>query len=155
MTSIQAVIAAVKDVTADENAMRYGGKPQLEVEAPKLQTYEFQGRPCVGWHSGIPNNLCTFSYSFDDTHCAAYVYILEQADRLNCTMRISNCDGAHYAVLPSIPRSLDDREIARCVVDALVAGTECMKSHGAIEQVVGPGRGLLASQLGWYSDGGL
>ena len=147
MTNIQDLITAVKDVTADENATRYGGKPQLEVEAPKLQPYEFQGRPRIGWHSGIPNNLCAFSYSFDDNHCAAYVYVFEQAYRLNCTMRISNRDGAHYAALPSVSKSLDDREIARCLVDTVVAGTECMKSRGAIEQIVGPERGWPLSQL--------
>ena len=155
MTNIQSVITAVEGVTANENATRYGGKPQFDVEAPKLQPYEFQGRPRIDWHSGIPNNFCAFSYSFDDNHCAAYVYVLEQPDRLKCTLRVSNCDGALYADLPSISKSLDDHEIARRVVDTLVGGTECMKARGAIEQIVGPERGLLASQLHWYSDGGL
>ncbi len=155
MTNIQAVITAVEQLTANENTTRYGGKPQLDVEAPKLQPYEFQGRPRIDWHSGIPNNFCAFSYSFDDNHCAAYVYVSEQSDRLKCTLRVSNIDGPHYAELPPISKSLDDHKIARCVVDTLVAGTECMKARGAIEQIVGPERGLPVSQLHWYSDGGL
>jgi hypothetical protein len=73
MTNIQAIVRAVESVSADENATRYDGKLHLEVEAPKLQPYEFQGQPRIGWHSGIPNNFCAFSYSFDDNHCAAYV----------------------------------------------------------------------------------
>jgi hypothetical protein len=155
MTNIHTVIAAVEDVAAHENATRYGCKPQLEVEAPKLQPYEFQGQPRIDWHSGIPNNFCAFSYSFDDNHCAAYVYVCEQAEQLTCSLRVSNCDGANYAALPALSKSLDDHEIAQSIVEALVAATNGLKSRGAIEQFVGPERGLLASQLHWYSDGGL
>lgn len=36
MIDIESVISATKDVAACENAARYAGKPQLEVEAPKL-----------------------------------------------------------------------------------------------------------------------
>lgn len=155
MSDMESVISAVKDVAAYENATRYGGKPQLEVEAPKLQFYEFQGQPRIAWHSGIPNNLCVFSYSFDENHCAAYVYLFEQRDELKCTLRISNCDGAHYADLTPFSRSLDDSEIARSLVETLVAATEGLKARGTIEQFVRPERGPLASQLHWYNDGGL
>jgi hypothetical protein len=155
MTDIQAIVTAVTQVIANENATRYRGKPQLDVEAPKLQPYEFQGLPRIDWHSGIRNNLCAFSYSFDDSHCAAYVYVFEESDALKCTLRVSNIDGSHLAELPSISRSLDDHKIARLVVDTLVAGTECMQARGAVEQCVGAKRRLLTSQLKWCSDGSL
>jgi len=155
MTEIQTIITVIQDVAARENAMRYGGKSQLEVEAPKLQPYEFRGQPRIDWHSGIPNDFCAFSYSFDDNHCAAYVYVLEQPDNLKCTLRVSNCDGAHYADLPSLAKSLGDHEIARSVVETLVAATEGLKARGTIEQFVRPEGGQLASQLNWYGDGGL
>jgi hypothetical protein len=155
MINIESVISSVKDVAAYENATRYGGKPQLEVEAPKLQFFEFRGQPRVGWHSGIPNNLCVFSYSFDENHCAAYVYISEHADELRCTLRVSNRDGAHYADLMPLARSLNDSEIAHSLVETLVTATKGLKERGGIEQFVRPERGLLASKLHWYNDGGL
>lgn len=155
MTNMQAVISAVENLAAHENTTRYGGKTQLEVEAPKLQRYEFQGQPRITWHSAIPNDLCAFSYSFDENRCAAYVYVLEQPDELKCTLRVSNCDGAHYADLPALAKSLDDNEIAHCVVTTVVAATQGLKAWSTLEQFARPNSGLLASELRWYSDGGL
>ncbi|HKU73969.1 MAG TPA: hypothetical protein VJR02_08630 [Pyrinomonadaceae bacterium] len=155
MIDIDSVISATKNTAAYENATRYAGKPQLEVEAPKLQFFEFRGQPSVDWHSGIPNNLCVFSYSFDENHCAAYVYLCEHGDELRCTLRVSNCDGAHYADLMPLSRSLSDSEIANSLVETLVTATEGLKARGGVEQFVQPERGLLASKLHWYNDGGL
>jgi hypothetical protein len=155
MTNIQRIITVLEDAAAYENATRYGGKPQLEVEAPKLQPYEFQGQPRIAWHSGIQNNFCAFSYSFDDNHCAAYVYVCEQRDELKCTLRVSNCDGAHYADLHPLPKSLTDNEIAHSIIETLITATEGLKARGSIEQFVAPPQGPLGSQLHWYNTGGL
>lgn len=155
MIDIESIISATKDVAAYENATRYAGKPQLEVEAPKLQFFEFQGQPRADWHSGIPNNLCVFSYSFDENHCAAYVYLFEHGDELRCTLRVSNCDGAHYADLMPLSRSLNHSEVAHSLVETVITATEGLKARGGIAQFVQPQRGLLASQLHWYNDGGL
>ena len=154
MTDIHAIIAAVRRATDDENKTRYRGKPHLEIEAPKLQLYEFQGCPKIGWHSGLPNDFCCFSYSFDDNHCAAYVYVLDRADLLQCTVRVSNCDGAYYARLPSIPKSGAGSEIAGDLVDTLVAATEVMGARGTLKEL-GIAPRLLSGRLDWYSDGGL
>ena len=155
MIDIQSVISAIKEMAAYENAIRYGGRTQLEVEAPKLQFFEFRGQPRIAWHSGIPNNLCVFSYSFDENYCAAYVYVFEHNDELRCTLRVSNRDGAHYTDLMPLSRSLSDSEIAHSLVETLVTATESLKARGGIEQFVPPERGLLASKLHWYNDGGL
>ena len=155
MTNIETLIAAVQDVLANENATRYGGKTQLQIDAPKLEIYEFQNRPRIQWHSGIPNSFCAFSFSFDNDHCAAYVYVWDQPFSLNCTLRVSNIDGAHYAALPPVSKSRDDYEIARHLIDMLVAGTECTKSRGPIKQFVEPEGGRLGCHVQWYSNGGL
>jgi hypothetical protein len=152
---MESVITAVKNIAAYENTNRYGGKPQLEVESPKLEHYEFQGQPRIAWHSGIPNNFCAFSFSFDDNSCAAYVYVFEEANELKRTLRVSNCDGASYADLPTLEKSLNDVEIANSVVKTLVAATQGLKAYGSIEQFTAPEDGVLASQLDWYSNGGL
>ena len=155
MIDIQSVISASKDMAAYESAIRYGGRTQFEVEAPKLQFFEFRGQPRIAWHSGIPNNLCVFSYSFDENHCAAYVYVFEHNDELRCTLRVSNRDGAHYAGLMPLSRTLTDNQIAHSLVETLVSATEGLKARGGIEQFVRPEAGLLGSKLHWYSDGGL
>jgi hypothetical protein len=70
-------------------------------------------------------------------------------------LRVSNCDGAHYANLQSLPKSQSDKEIAQSIIEALVASTEGLTARGGIKQFVAPANGLLGSQLHWYSDGGL
>lgn len=154
MTNIDAIIAAVGDLAENQNAGHYEGT-QLKVEAPKREVYLFQDRPRIDWHSGIPNHLCAFTDSFDENHCAAYVYVWEEIDRLKCTLRISNIDGAHYANLPYVSKSLDDREIAKRVIDLVITGTERLKARGTIEHVIGSERWLTSSQLHWYGAGGL
>ena len=154
MTNIDAVIAAVQDRADNENINRYG-RTQLKVDARKREFYLFQDRPRVDWHSGIPNHLCAFTDCFDENHCVAYVYVWEEVDRLRCTWRISNIDGAHYAELPYISKSLDDRDIAKRVIDLLIIGTERLKARGTIEDVNGSERWVTSFQLQWYGAGGL
>ena len=154
MTNIDALFKAVEELLENENVGRYG-KTQLKVEAPKHEVYLFQDRPRIDWHSGIPNHLCAFTDSFDENHCAAYVYVWEEIHRLKCTLRISNIDGAHYADLPYISKSLDDREIAKRVIDLVITGTERLKARGTIEHVIGSECWLSSSELPWYSTGGL
>lgn len=155
MTNIDSLIGVVRTVTANENAARYSGKAQLKVAVPKLEHYLFQDRPRIDWHSGIPNHLCSFTDSFDDDHCAAYVYVWEEQDRLKSTLRLSNIDGAHYAQLLYLSKSLTDLEIATRVVDSVTAGTELMSARGTIEQQVRLERGLFPAEIEWYSDDGL
>lgn len=152
MTNIDAVFKAVEELVENENVGGYG-RTQLKVEAPKREVYLFQDRPRIDWHSGIPNHLCAFTDSFDENHCAAYVYVWEEIDRLKCTLRISNIDGAHYAELPSISKSLDDHEIAKRVIELVITSTERMKARGSIEHVIGSERWLTSSQLHWYASG--
>src|ERR1051325_394126 len=153
MTHIDAVIAALEDLAENENASRCGAK--LKVDAPKREVYLFQDHPRIDWHSGIPNHLCAFTDSFDENHCAAYVYVWEEIDRLKCTLRISNIDGAHYAGLPYISKSLDNREIAKRLIDLVITNTKRLKARGTMEQVIGPDRWLTSPQLHWYGTGGL
>jgi hypothetical protein len=70
-------------------------------------------------------------------------------------LRISNIDGAHYAELPNISRFLDDREMARRVIDLVIASSETLKAKGTIEHVIGSESWLTSSQLHWYGAGGL
>jgi hypothetical protein len=56
--------------------------------------------------------------------------------------------------LKALPKSLDDEEIARSILETLVAATESLKARGGVEHFVGSARGLLGSPLTWYSDGG-
>lgn len=100
MTDSDTLISAVRRMAANENDARFGGRPRLKIEAPMVEIYLFQHQPRIAWHSAIPNHLCAFIDSFDDNHCAAYVYIWEEETGLKCTLRLSNIDGAHHLDLP-------------------------------------------------------
>lgn len=133
MTNFEALISEVKYLAAKENDTRFGGRIQLKVDSPKVDVYLFQNQPRIAWHSGIPNHLCAFTDSFDDNHCAAYVYVWDEGLRLKCTLELSNIDSGHREELPYISTSVDDREIAERVIASLVAGAERMKARGPVE----------------------
>jgi hypothetical protein len=128
MTNSYNLISAVQCLAANENANRFGGKPRLKVDAPKVEVYLFQSRTRIDWHSDVPNHLCAFIDSFDNDHCAAYVYLWEEEDRLRCTLRLSNIDGAHREDLPYLSKSLNDHQIAERVIASVITGTEPMKA---------------------------
>jgi hypothetical protein len=134
MTNLDNLTSVIRTLASKENVSRYGGKTQIEVEAPKVDVGIFQDRPLIGWHSDVPNHLCVFSFSFDNDHCAAYVYVWEEDSRLRCTLVLSNIDSGHYEELPYISKSVDDHEIAERLIASLIPGTERMKASGAIEQ---------------------
>lgn len=101
-----------------------------------VQSYLFQNRVRTDWHYGIPNDIGACIKWFDDEHCASYVYILVQDDYLKCTLRLSNMDPDRPSeVLPNIPKSLDEYQIAERVIASVIAGTERMKTTCCI---VGP-----------------
>jgi|SRR5882724_35705 len=126
MTNLNNLVSSVRTLAISS------GITKLEVDAPKLEYFIFQNQPRVAWHSAIPNDFCAFIYSFDDDHCAAYVYVREEEHQFKCTLRISNIDGPHHEALPHIPTSLEDNEIAEQVIASVVAGTERMKARGSI-----------------------
>ena len=132
MTDTETLISTLRMMIADENNARFSGAPKLSVDSPKVEIYLFQNQPRIAWHSAVPNHFCAFINSFDDNHCAAYVYVWEEEALLKCTLRLSNIDGAHHLELPSIPKSLDDYRIAGRVVAAVLDGTERMKAKGTL-----------------------
>lgn len=143
MTNSYTLISEVRSLVAHENDTRFGGKLRLKVDAPKVEIYLFQDVPRIAWHSAIPNHLCAFVDSFDNNHCAAYVYVWEEDDRLKCTLKLSNVDDEHHEELPYISKSLDDHQIAERVIASVIAGTERMKATGTIGHGVGQERGHI------------
>ena len=132
MTDLHTLIATVRDYAANENVIRYGGRDQLKVKAPFVDVFLFENCPKIRWHSAIPNDMCAFTESFDDNHCAAYVYLCEEETRFRCTLELSITDEGHREDLPYISKSLDDHEIAQRVIASVVAGTKRMKPSGAV-----------------------
>jgi hypothetical protein len=57
--------------------------------------------------------------------------------------------------LPYISKSLDNREIAKRLIDLVITNTKRLKARGTIEQIIGPARWLTSPQLHWYGAGGL
>lgn len=141
MSNVDGLVSVIKSLAAKENDARFRGITRLKADAPKYEDDPLQIFRTLGWHSGIPNDLCTYIDTFDDEHCASYVYLREQGDRFKCTLKLSNIDGAHQEDLPSIPTALDDREIAQHVIASVIAATERMEARGVVEQIVGPERG--------------
>src|SRR5436305_969473 len=90
MTNRDAVVSALRILAAKENDIRFDGIARLKVDSEKREHFLFQGRPQSAWHGGIPNDVCVFIDWFDDDHCAAYLYLLEQDGRFNCTLQLSN-----------------------------------------------------------------
>lgn len=128
MTNLNNVISAIRDLAGIENTARFGGRSHVKVDAPKIQEpFIFQNRVHIDWHSGVPNHVCAYSETFDDEHCAAYVYLWQQGDHFACTLRLANEDGAHHEPLARIACSCDDRDIAQAVIASVIAGTQRLK----------------------------
>jgi hypothetical protein len=133
MTNRDAVVSALRILAAKQNDTRFGGIARLKIDSPKLEHFLFQDRPRTVWHGGIPNHICAFTDSFDNNHCAAYVYVWDEGLRLKCTLELSNIDSGHREELPYISTSVDDNEIAELVITSLIAGTERMIARGSVE----------------------
>ncbi len=125
MTNLNTLVSVLQIRVTDENNVRFGGKTRLKVEVPKLEIVDLKHRVLIEYHSGVQNHFCVFIDTFDDAHCAAYVYVWEQEETLKCTLRISDTEGEREPEgLADIPKSLDDDDIAQRLIDSLIDGTE-------------------------------
>ena len=122
MTDLNTLISVVNAHAASENNVRFSGKDRIKVEEKKREVTVLDQRVEVYWHYGVPNDFCVFIEVLDPR--AAYVYVRLEDENLSRTLVIS--DGMDYferRELSPLERSLDDNQIARQLVEAVVTST--------------------------------
>jgi hypothetical protein len=122
MTDLNTLISVVNAHAANENKVRFGGKDKLKVEQNKIEVTKLEQRVVWDWHYGVPNDFCVF-IDVLDPH-AAYVFVKLEDDVLKRTLVVSDGkDYRDYRELPPLERSLDENEIARQLIESVVAAT--------------------------------
>lgn len=122
MTDLNTLISVVNAHAADENRVRFGGRDILNVEQNKIEVTKLEQRIVWDWHYGVPNDFCVF-IDVLDPH-AAYVFVRLEDDVLKRVLVVSDGeDYRNHQELPSLEKSLDDNEIARQIIESVVAAT--------------------------------